>query len=214
MLKSLNALYSYKKELVKIKNLFRLTSRYKDSVSFDKTLMDGLSNILGFMGKIKKNISDIFAIHEDILKKLYLSLKNCDVDKSDFILCMNTVDDLLNSINYQIKTIEADMHHMEYECMELFWEDHYTQCLRNKEGIDLEIRTKMYDKEYGIDYVVFTDYQDREYEERYFVATYIELSENAAVIFSITPEEKEHYIADIALYDEIDEVLDYFDFYY
>lgn len=214
MSESLNALYSYKKGLVKVKNLFRTTSRYNNPDSFDKTLMDGLSNILEFMDKIKKNISDVFSVHEDVLTGIHSSLQNYTVDDSEFSLCMNIVDDLLNNINYQIKTTEADLRHLKYERMKLFEEDHYSFCLKNKDGIDLEIRTIMYDEEYGIDYVVFTDYQDREYEDRYFVATYIELSEDTAVLFSVTPEEKEHYIADIALYDEIDEVLDYFDYYY
>lgn len=216
---SLDSLYTYKK-IVKVKNLFHTVKKpYDDSSGvswFDQKLIEGLPNILELLKEIQTNLSDIFSLYEPILNGIYSNLINKTVDDSDYRLCLNIIDDLLSNINYRIKTTEADTQHTRYACIKLSSEDDYDKFC-NEDGFDFEIRSIMYDTKYGIDYIVFTDYQDREYEDRYFVAHYVSVGNDTAFLFPVSSKEKEHYAADIELYDElfeiVDEIFDYFDYY-
>ncbi len=209
MTPSLNSLYSYKKEIVKVKNLY-----YDCNTSlFNEKLTEGLLSVFCVLDELKTNTSDIFSFHELLLKNTYNELKDGTLDSTGRILCMNIIDDLLNNINCRIKTIEINNKHSRTDCLKLYQEDRYSLYYINDEGFIFEVRTFMYDREYGIDYIVFTDYYDRDDQERYFIANYVEESNDSIILYPIAPEDEQHYLDDVALYDELDEVFNYFDFY-
>lgn len=223
MTSSLESLYTYKQKIVKVKNLYHTVKGSSDDSSgvswFDQKLIEGLPNILEILKELQTNLSDVFSLYEPILNGIYSNLINQTTDDSDYILCLNILDNLLNDINYRIKTTEAKNQHTRFACIKLSFEDNYSMYYKNEDGYEFEVRTIMYDKKNGIDYIVFTDYYDREYEDRYFIAHYVCVSNDTAYLFPVSSKEKEHYIEDIKLYDEelfdeVDEILDYFDLYY
>ena len=211
---SLSTLCLYKKEIVKVKNLYFTRIEPLDSscgiTSFEKGIIEEFPKVLSVVKELKEHVSDVYSLYESIIIDIILSLKEESLDSFDSMYCFNVIDDLLNNINYQIKTEEVERNNAKSVHMKLYQEDYFI----NEDGFEFEIRFYLYDEEYGIDYVVFTDYQDREDEDRYFLATFVRLSNDNFLLFSVTPEEKKHYITDIALVDEIYEVLDYFDLYY
>lgn len=220
---SLKSLYSYKIDIISVKNMyytesFHSDNSYNNALSIQK-LVERLSRLIVITKELQLSLSKVFYLHEVTLTELKSEINIDSIDSFDFELCMKTVDDILNNINYRIKTLEAEKQGINPAQIEQYWEDNYSLYYKNMDGFDFEVRYTMYDLKYGIDYTVFTDYYDRENENRYFIATVVPLDDENVLLFPVFPEEKEHYLKDIKifddeLFDEVDEILDYFDFYY
>lgn len=216
---SSKSLYSYKKDIVSVKNMYYTVSFHSDddeknTVSIDK-LKNGLSRIIEISKKLQTSISEIFSFHTFTLTELLPTIDYDDIDSFDFELCMNTVGDLLNNINIWIKEEQG----YKPTRIKQYWDDNDTLYYENEDSFKFDVRFVMYDRKFGIDYAVFTDYYDRDDEYRYFIATVVPLDDENVLLFPVSSKEKEHYIEDIKifdeeLFDEVNEILDYFDFYY
>jgi hypothetical protein len=210
-------LYLFQREIAKVVNLLyiiidRCQNSYSTSIT-KKAILKSLLHLNDLAKNLKTSDFETFCLHEAGIAELRTRVKSKDADVTDYKLGVVILEDILNSVNYQIKTAEAKENNIKPAFMKCWTVDRISHFYTNESGKDFEVLSTIYDDELGVSYTIFTDFADDEFGKlRYFIATYVKVGAGVYV-FPLTEEEKDSILLDVwNLYNTID-ILNYYEYY-
>lgn len=191
-------LYLYQKETAKAVDLFyKIINQYKNSYSTsitEKRILKSLSHLNSLSKDLQTLDKEPFCRQKASITELQTRLKSENADITDYKLGVVILEDILNYVNYQIKTKEAEESNIKPAFMKRWTLDRISHFYTNESGKDFEVLSTIYDNILGVSYTIFTDYADDEFGKlRYFIGTYVKIGAGI-YIFPLTKEEADHIL--------------------
>lgn len=143
-------LYLFQRETAKAVDLFyRIINQYKNSYSTSITANRLLKSLLR-LNSLSKDLqapgNETFCLYETGITELRTRLKSENVDVTDYKLGVVILEDILNHVNYIIKTAEAEENNIKPAFMKCWTLDRVFHFYPNESGKVFEVLSTIYDR--------------------------------------------------------------------